>query len=495
MSRIAHELGLFEFEVGLEMAGMKCNHSDKMVFATIQTIQNPERLAGWVPDVIFIDEAHHAASRSYLTVIAKYARDTGAILIGCTATLYRMDKAALAKFDVDGNPNLLADDSEAVFNRHVAHYDIEDAIADGWLVEPVGIRVDTNATLAGIKKRRGDFTDKELADRIDTPERNNTVVNAYIKHAAGRTAVAFCAGIDHARHLADVFVAAGIRAAAVWGDMDTDTRCRVLDQLRSGAIDVVTNDKLISEGVDIPHIDCILCCRPTKSWGFYVQCIGRGLRPLPGVVDGHHTPDDRKRAIGRSQKQNCVIIDMADVTTEHSLCSLPAIQGLPVNFDLQGRTCSEAKAAIKQALESGIMKDDMPTNYQDVDLVVHYADIVNTHMGNGTGWRPLGNGIRFTGRNGYTSTLENVGERWRLVIKRGSHVILDKLSKPNEPLELVTKYARMRTEQHAHTCETTAFKGQATEKQIAFLRRRGYPNAETFTKRAASEAISRIIGG
>ena len=494
MQRISHELGMFEFEVGIEMASLNCKSTDKIVFATIQTIRNPERLAHWQPDVIFIDEAHHAASRSYLTAIDAYARQTGALLIGCTATLYRMDKACLAKHDIDGNPNLLASDSEAVFNRHVAHYDIEEAIADGWLVEPVGIRVDTHASLAGIKKRRGDFSDKDLQDKIDTPARNNAIVNAFQKYAAGRTAVVFCAGIQHAVNVANTFTAAGIRAAAIWGDMEPADRARVLKQLKDGALDVVTNDKLVSEGVDIPHIDCVICARPTKSWGFYVQCLGRGLRPLPGVVDAHATAQERIAAIARSQKPNCIVIDMVDMTTEHELCSLPAVQGLPVSFDLQGRTCSEAKRAIQQATESGIMLEDMPATFEDVELVAYQASLIDKHFGRGTGWRPVAKGMKFYGRAGYTSTLTNEDGAWRLTIKRGSETIFDKCAKPGTRLDTITKFARIRTEKHAHTGERTGFSGQATEKQIALMRKLGVRNPETYTKRAASEAISARIG-
>lgn len=40
---------------------------------------------------------------------------------------------------------------------------------------------------------------------------------------------------------------------------------------------------IVTEGVDIPAIDCIILARPTKSTGLLQQMIGRGFRKSEGT--------------------------------------------------------------------------------------------------------------------------------------------------------------------------------------------------------------------
>jgi hypothetical protein len=42
---------------------------------------------------------------------------------------------------------------------------------------------------------------------------------------------------------------------------------------------------MLSEGIDIPSVDAVVLCRPTRSPTLMVQTIGRGLRPSPGKRD------------------------------------------------------------------------------------------------------------------------------------------------------------------------------------------------------------------
>jgi hypothetical protein len=60
----------------------------------------------------------------------------------------------------------------------------------------------------------------------------------------------------------------------------------------------------MTEGVDIPSIDCIAIARPTRSAGLYIQMAGRGLRP--SVATG---------------KTDCLLLDVVGATTQHSLIS------------------------------------------------------------------------------------------------------------------------------------------------------------------------------
>ena len=41
---------------------------------------------------------------------------------------------------------------------------------------------------------------------------------------------------------------------------------------------------IVTEGVDIPRIDCVMLARPTKSSGLLQQMLGRGMRKFEGSV-------------------------------------------------------------------------------------------------------------------------------------------------------------------------------------------------------------------
>jgi hypothetical protein len=123
--------------------------------------------------------------------------------------------------------------------------------------------------------------------------------------------------VAHAQEVATVFRHAGIRAAAVWGAMPKGDRRATLAQLSSGAIDVVTNCNVLTEGFDEPRIDCILMGRPTRSRLLYAQMVGRGTRLHP-------------------QKSDLLVIDVADNSRKHTLAGLHALFDLNPSLDLQG---------------------------------------------------------------------------------------------------------------------------------------------------------------
>jgi len=86
---------------------------------------------------------------------------------------------------------------------------------------------------------------------------------------------------------------------------------------RRGTVTVTGN----TEGFDVPAVKVIGMGRPTKSRGLYVQCIGRGSRPIPGTVDGPETPAERRAAIAASAKPHCTVIDFVGQAGRHSLVS------------------------------------------------------------------------------------------------------------------------------------------------------------------------------
>lgn len=234
--------------------------------ASVQTLVN--RLTKLpAPDLIVVDECHHANAGSWRKIIAAFPN---AHVLGVTATPVRGDGTGLGV------------DAGGIFDHMVEGPQVPWLIKHGYLVKPIVYAPMDRLDLKGVKIVRGDYDQSELAKRVDKPKITGDAVDHYKRLCPGTPAVVFCVSVAHAQHVADEFKAAGFRAYAVDGSMDDDLRKRILGGLGNGSVDVVCSCDLISEGTDIPAIGCAIMLRPTQSIGLYIQQGGRALRPCEG---------------------------------------------------------------------------------------------------------------------------------------------------------------------------------------------------------------------
>jgi DNA repair protein RadD len=257
--------------------------SAQVQVASVQTLVN--RLDKITPpDLIIIDECHHASAGSWRKVINHFP---DAKILGVTATPIRGDGKGL----------------DSIFDSLIIGPQISDLIDMGYLVKPRIFGPPNKIDFSGVKIIRGDYDKAEVAQIMDKPTITGSAVDHYSKICSGVPAVVFCSSINHAEHVAEDFRSAGFKAYSVDGTMDDETRKRILDGLGDGSIEVVTSCDLISEGTDIPAIGCAILLRPTQSLGLYIQQVGRALRIMEGkdeafILDhvgnvlNHGFPDD-----------------------------------------------------------------------------------------------------------------------------------------------------------------------------------------------------------
>ena len=91
----------------------------------------------------------------------------------------------------------------------------------------------------------------------------------------------FATGVGHSIHIRDEFRKSGVSCDHLDGSTPKDERDDILQKLAAGAIDVVTNCMVLTEGWDMPDVGCAVLARPTRKMGLYRQMIGRVLRPAP----------------------------------------------------------------------------------------------------------------------------------------------------------------------------------------------------------------------
>lgn len=306
--------------------------SSKYVVGSIQTVGKDRRMKRfeWKDfGLVVIDEGHHASEKTptYTNLLAYIKAQNPAVkVLLVTATSDRADKAKLL--------------IDAVAYR----YQIHDAMADGWLV-PVGQAFAniTGLDLSRVHTKGGDLDEAELDAllRDDGGLLNHKIAAGMVDAAGDRRALIFTTSVEGAQDVAKIINRMpGKLAVAVDGSWDEDRRKAILADYRAGAFQFLVNCALFLEGWDEPTVEVVGMARPTKSRALYAQAIGRGLRPLPGVVDGGMVGGlggggenllesaGRRAAIAASAKPNCLVVDLAGNSGRHKLvCTADVLGG------------------------------------------------------------------------------------------------------------------------------------------------------------------------
>lgn len=266
-----------------------------VVMASPQTLHRRlERISPDYFDVVVADECDLFGSVTF-----KKSLDylTPKLRLGLTATFMRNDNMSL--YDI--------------FDEVVYEYRIQDAIKEGYLTKPIAIKVKTSANLDDVHTLAGDFNTKELTQKVNTLERNFTIVNKYIEHCQGRQFVAFCTDVDHVIDLCDAFKEKGINCDYVVGDKElTRDRKKVIEGFKNGKILGLTNCNILTAGFDHPDTGCIIMASPTKSKRRFFQAFGRGMRL-------------KSEEFVSKFGQNVIILDIVDSTTRHKLVNCGSI--------------------------------------------------------------------------------------------------------------------------------------------------------------------------
>lgn len=276
-------MGVFSAGLGLR------NLSEPITFAGIQSVRNRASDIGHV-DLIIVDECHlisHEDAGGYRKLIKKLTQINPELrVIGLTATPYRLGHGMIT-------------DKPAIFNALIEPVSIEELIHKKYLAPLRSKITKEKLSTENIKKRGGEYIESEMQAAFDTESHNQAVVDEVISLAGDRKAwLFFCAGVDHAHHIASELKDRGINAACVTGDTLDTQRDKIIDDFKAGKIRALTNVNVLTTGFDYPDIDLIAMLRATMSPVLYMQMAGRGLRP-------------------KSHTDHCLVLDFAGVVETH----------------------------------------------------------------------------------------------------------------------------------------------------------------------------------
>jgi len=278
-------------EVGLIMAGEETDFSRRIMIATIQTYHRRAKLDDpesnfWVHNaqIVIVDEAHSSVCSTYMSVLEIYKKK--AVILGLTATPCRADGRGLGR----------------VYDRIVSSADVRELTEQGYLVPMVYYAPDA-PDLSKIPIKMNDYAKKELGEAMNKPKLVGDVYTQWFRIAPERPTLIFCVNVKHSLAIKQEFERCGVSIEHVDARTPTDVRQDIYRRFRDGDVQVMTNVGIATEGTDFPWVSCIVIARPTRSFAFYFQMAGRGLRPYPykedcilidhsGCVDAHGFVDD-----------------------------------------------------------------------------------------------------------------------------------------------------------------------------------------------------------
>lgn len=262
-----------------------------IIFAGIASVAKKWAEFGRV-DLIIIDEAH-LVSPNDTTMYQAFIRCLKTVnpflkVIGLTATPYRLGHGLLTEGEDALFTDICFDISDMKsFNR---------LIAEGFLAPLIPKLTKLELDLDGVHMRGGEF----IAGELQTAVNKEAITEAALKEAMElgynrKKWLIFCSGVEHAIAVSDMLNALGISCAAVHSKMTDEQRDQTIIDYKSGKIQALTNNNVLTTGFDCPEIDLILMLRPTASTVLWVQMLGRGTRPCEG-------------------KENCLVLDYAGNT-------------------------------------------------------------------------------------------------------------------------------------------------------------------------------------
>nr|WP_260394822.1 DEAD/DEAH box helicase [Sphingobium lignivorans] len=204
------------------------------------------------PNLVILDEAHHAVAGTWEQVLEAYA---GAFIIGLTATPQRLDGRGLgAQFDILIEGPTVA---ELIQRGFLSRYQYFAFVADD---------------MKGVSATQAE-------EKAERPKLIGDMVEHYQRLAAGEQGIIFGQNRAHSLKIAQMFNAAGIKAMHVDGSMSQKERDYFDDAFRARDITIGCNVNLFGEGYDVPGITYLGIGAVTRSLVNHKQWCGRVLRP------------------------------------------------------------------------------------------------------------------------------------------------------------------------------------------------------------------------
>jgi DNA repair protein RadD len=256
-------------KVGIHCVGvMQGQHPLTDSSQPVQIVSAQTLSRRWRPnaDLVIVDEAHEKYG-SVTSWIEDSKAGSGPIFIGMSATPWTDN---LGKF----------------YDSLIVVATTQELIdADPQTLSRFKVFAPSEPDLANVRTVRGDYAEDEVAEVMDRPAITGDIVATWFSLGENRLTLCFCVNRRHAQHVCERFIESGIAAEYVDGGTLRDERKAIYGRFARGETRVIVGVGVMTTGLDLPMVACVIDAAPTKSRTLFVQKIGRGLRKHEGKVD------------------------------------------------------------------------------------------------------------------------------------------------------------------------------------------------------------------
>jgi superfamily II DNA or RNA helicase len=274
---------------------------------------------------VLVHNCHHYVAKTYKRPLDRFPK---AKVLGVTATPKRGDKRAMGR----------------IFQHVSYEMNIDRAISLGYLVPVDGERVQVEEIhLSDVTIVKGDFQKAQLD--ILMLKAVEGIIKETLRIAPHRQGIGFFPGVASAQAACDRMNALKPNSSCIiHGGTDKDERRELVRKYKAHVFQYMFNCNIATEGFDAPSTDLIIGGRPTKSLGLYFQMIGRGTRPVPGVIDRFELEEqwaERRAAIAASDKPDLKILDFVGNSAAHDLSPISVEDMLGGSFTDKERSAAK----------------------------------------------------------------------------------------------------------------------------------------------------------
>lgn len=323
--------------ITIEMGQLHAHTKSDIVVGCVASLGKLDstRISKFNPDdfsIIICDEGHKSISEIWQNVLRYMGVHPdnfkpGKALLGLTATPNRTDNQGL----------------ELLYDDIIGEYDIRYGVENGWLT---------------------DMHYFNINPKDDQAQKIKDCYEMYIRYVKNENMLVYCEDVKEAYIVAEYFKSKGISAECIEANTEETLRSTYISEYKKGNLKILTNYGTLTTGFDAPVTKAIAIMRKISSSLTYTQVIGRGVRPdTSAMVDFFDTPEERRLSIEHSMKDSCMVFDFLDLNESTQIQNVFTLFGLRKDFKH-----NSVKPVFKEVVEPVLeMQKSKSLNIQAID--------------------------------------------------------------------------------------------------------------------------------
>ena len=267
--------------------------SELVVFTTYQSgriIAEVAKSIGYKFDLGIFDEAHKTVGSGKKLFSHLLFEENISIQ-------KRIFMTATERFYAGSKEDIISMDDEEIYGDTFTHMSFKEAIETGLLTDYKVVTIDIQKSEIASFIQENNLVQLNDKWKKETEARSLASMLALrkaMKVLPIKNAVSFHSSIEKAvrnkelqHYITETYHYKPIDTFTVSGKQPTTQRNIVVQEFASSPSSLITNARCLTEGVDVPNIDCIVFSDPRKSKVDIVQALGRALRKKEGKEWGY----------------------------------------------------------------------------------------------------------------------------------------------------------------------------------------------------------------